>query len=166
VTDVGAGAGAQSRAADAHLILRQHVDDGAYVAEWVARSWAPGKPICLRWDYPIWRLAPDLDPADLRPDRPKRERKPAADAPPAELPWTAERFAAEFGKSEPQHGDAFLEAAALAGLSDRKAGQLFKRAIATGKLHQWQSPDDKRLKLYATEKQPETVKEEPAESAV
>jgi len=48
VTDVGAGAGAQSRAADAHLILRDHEEDDAVVLEAAVRSFPPVEPIGLR----------------------------------------------------------------------------------------------------------------------
>jgi len=44
VTDVGAGAGAQSRAADTHLVLRPHESDSAVVVEAAVRSWAPVSP--------------------------------------------------------------------------------------------------------------------------
>ena len=75
ITDVGAGAGAQSRAADAHLILRQHAEPGCFVAEAVARSWAPPVPICLRWEFPVWHTEPGLDPLQLLGTKP-----PKADA--------------------------------------------------------------------------------------
>jgi hypothetical protein len=66
VTDVGAGAGAQSRAADAHLILRPHEDPGAVVLEAVVRSFAPIEPVGLRWQFPLWHPDDALDPAQLR----------------------------------------------------------------------------------------------------
>jgi len=71
VTDVGAGAGAQARAADTHLILRPHAEPGAVVLEAATRSWPPVEPHVLRWKFPIWELAADLDPADLKSDKPK-----------------------------------------------------------------------------------------------
>ena len=74
VTDVGSGAGAQSRATDTHLILRAHQEDGVFVLDAAARSWPPIAPTCLRWEFPIFTPAPDLDPAMLRPARPRRRR--------------------------------------------------------------------------------------------
>jgi len=68
-TDVGSGAGAQSRAADTHLILRPHAEDGAVVLEAVCRSFPPVEPRVLRWEWPVWTLAADLDPACLKSDR-------------------------------------------------------------------------------------------------
>lgn len=72
VTDVGAGAGSQSRAADTHMVLRQHEADGIYVIDAAVRSWAPLQAFCIRWDYPIWQLADEFDPADLKRPNAKR----------------------------------------------------------------------------------------------
>jgi len=65
ITDVGAGAGAQSRAADAHMIIRQHAEEGCFVIEAVARSWAPPEPVCVRWNWPVFRIEHGLDAASL-----------------------------------------------------------------------------------------------------
>ena len=75
VTDVGAGAGAQSRAADAHLVLRSHEQEDVYVLEAAVRSWPPLKPQCLRWAFPLWHPVNDLDPGRLQ--RPEEKRKKA-----------------------------------------------------------------------------------------
>jgi RecA-family ATPase len=48
VTDVGAGAGAQSRAVDTHLTLRAHEDDDTVVMDAATRSWPPLKSMVLR----------------------------------------------------------------------------------------------------------------------
>jgi hypothetical protein len=65
VTDVGSGAGAQSRAADCHIILRRHKESGAFVLEGAARSFAPVAPVGLRWALPIWTPDSSLDPHKL-----------------------------------------------------------------------------------------------------
>ena len=56
VTDVGAGAGAQSRAADAHLVLRPADEPGVAVLEAAVRSWPPLEPKRLRWSWPVWTV--------------------------------------------------------------------------------------------------------------
>jgi hypothetical protein len=66
VVDVGAGAAALSRAGDTHLVLREHEADNAVVMEARTRSWEQPDPLVLRWDFPIWTPAPDLDPASLK----------------------------------------------------------------------------------------------------
>ena len=65
VTDVGAGAGAQSRAADTHLVLRPHKEKGVIAVDCAVRSFAPVRPFCLRFDWPVWYRDDDLNPEDL-----------------------------------------------------------------------------------------------------
>ena len=78
VTDVGAGAGSQSRAANAHLIFRLPKEDNAVVLDGVVRSFPPLAPKCLRWEFPFFTLAEGLDPADLAATT--RKAKPKADS--------------------------------------------------------------------------------------
>jgi hypothetical protein len=66
VTDVGSGAGAQSRAADCHLILREHEDENAVVLAAAVRSFAPVDPLVLRWQFPLWVADHSADPARLK----------------------------------------------------------------------------------------------------
>jgi len=65
VTDVGSGAGSQSRAADTHVILRPHEDEGVSVIEAAVRSFPPVAPIAVRWDFPLWVLD-SADPTKLK----------------------------------------------------------------------------------------------------
>ncbi|WP_437203487.1 AAA family ATPase [Planctomicrobium sp. SH664] len=66
VTDVGAGAGAQSRAADGHLILREHEEDDCVVLDAAVRSFPPIEPQVLRWCFPLWQPQEHLNPLDLK----------------------------------------------------------------------------------------------------
>ncbi len=79
VTDMGAGAGAQSRAADTHIVLRAHEDDGVTVMEAAIRSFAPVEPVSLRWTWPVWTRADDADPRRLRRPTSERQRRQAQD---------------------------------------------------------------------------------------
>ena len=66
VTDVGSGAGAQSRSPDAHLTLRPHEEDGVVSVYCCVRSFPPVAPFCLRKDENnLWVLAPEFAPDDL-----------------------------------------------------------------------------------------------------
>jgi hypothetical protein len=65
VVDVGSGASAQARAADTHLVIRQHMEQDVVVVDAAARSFAPITPMCFKWDFPVFRPVPDLDPAQL-----------------------------------------------------------------------------------------------------
>ena len=71
ITDVGSGAGSQSRAADTHLVIRPHEEEGVAVLEAVVRSWPPVDPMAIRFDFPIWTPAPDADPRRLATRRPR-----------------------------------------------------------------------------------------------
>ena len=76
VTDVGSGAGSLSRAADSHLVLREHEQDGCYVLDAAVRSFAPVEPVVLRWEFPVWQLADELDAKRLkRPVTPREARQ-------------------------------------------------------------------------------------------
>ncbi len=66
ITDVGSGAGAQSRAADTHLILRPHEEEGCVVLDAAVRSFKPLEPVVLRWTFPLWTAADELDPKAIK----------------------------------------------------------------------------------------------------
>ncbi len=66
VTDMGAGAGSQARACDAHLVLREHDDPGVFVIDCANRSFAPIAPFCARFKWPKWEDAPNSDPELLK----------------------------------------------------------------------------------------------------
>lgn len=126
VTDVGSGAGAQSRCADTHLILREHEEPNAVVMEAALRSWAPLDPVCLRWSWPLWELAPDLDPAAIKRERgrggrPKKNQEAKGDKPEPTI-WTAERYATEI-VGEGQSIQAEIEARAISGGMTRKGAR-------------------------------------------
>lgn len=74
-TDVGSGAGSQSRAADTHLVIRQHEQEDVAVIEAVVRSWPPVDRLAIRWNFPIWELANDADPRKLWGTRNARDRQ-------------------------------------------------------------------------------------------
>jgi hypothetical protein len=78
ITDVGAGAGAQSRAADCHLVLREHEDDGVCVLDAALRSFPPIEPMALRWCFPLWLPADGVDPARLKRPPSASEQRQAA----------------------------------------------------------------------------------------
>ena len=74
VTDVGSGAGSQSRAADTHLIIRQHEDPDVAIIEAVVRSWPPVDRLAIRWTFPTWQRDNQADPRKLFGARTARDR--------------------------------------------------------------------------------------------
>lgn len=79
VTDVGAGAGAQSRAADTHVILRRHKEKDVVVKDSVVRSFKSVPPICLRWSWPVWNPEPLCDPVELDGTKLSVQKRTATD---------------------------------------------------------------------------------------
>ena len=82
ITDVGAGAGAQSRAADTHGIIREHKVDGYLVLELVVRSFPKHPPIVLKKEFPLMVPDYEMDPTDLAGKaevKPGRSREPYTD---------------------------------------------------------------------------------------
>jgi hypothetical protein len=62
VTDMGSGAGAQSRSVDVHIVLRDHEDKDTVVLQAVIRAQPPIEPVCLTFRYPLWEVARDKNP--------------------------------------------------------------------------------------------------------
>ncbi|MEM6469418.1 MAG: AAA family ATPase [Planctomycetota bacterium] len=66
LTDVGAGAGAMTRACDSHLIIRPHEQDGCAVLEAACRSNPSPDPVTIEFAFPLWRCAA-FDPVLRQP---------------------------------------------------------------------------------------------------
>lgn len=125
ITDVGAGAGSQSRATDTHMILRAHEEDDAVVLDAAVRSWPPVAPRCLRWSFPVWSAADDLDPGQLRSDGGKKRTEKKAE-------WTVETFVEAFVGDVPATRSVILDKAVQAGLSNWLADRLLRAADNDG----------------------------------
>jgi hypothetical protein len=147
VTDVGAGAGAQSRATDTHLILRPHEEPDCVVLDAAMRSWPPIEPRVLRWTFPIWTPVDSLDPTALRTERPRRRAKAPEPA------WDAARFVAAFVSETPAPMVAIVRVATSAGLSERMAGRLLKQAESQAMIHRWRFGANQPVR-FATVAQP------------
>jgi hypothetical protein len=152
-TDLGAGGGSQSRAADAHLAIRPHKEDGAAVLSGVVRSFPPFEPFAMRWTFPVWQRADDLNPADLK--RPTRQKaKEVIPPPPPKPAWDVDRFVSSFVTSEPKPRVAIIAAAVEAGVpNNNQAANLLATAEALGKIHRWKQGKDKRA-FFANRPQP------------
>lgn len=162
VIDVGSGAGAQSRAADTHIVLRPHEEPGIVVMEGAIRSFAPLPPLCLKLEYPTWTPATECDPthlAEVKSRRLKAEKaaaEPQPEKPKPEL-WTPERFVSTFVSAEPKEKRTILaRAATTPGLSEKKAENLCRIARADKLIHPWTYTNDRRLTYLATKEQPVT----------
>lgn len=74
-TDVGAGAGAQSRAADSHIVARSHAEAGVVVLDGNVRSWPQVQRFALRFECPIFRIDEDIDVGAIGRRRSKRRER-------------------------------------------------------------------------------------------
>lgn len=149
VTDVGSGSGVQSRATDAHLVLRQHEQPGAVVVDAAVRSWQPLEPFCLRWTFPVFDRADDLDPALLKREGKRANAKPkeTADAPPPPPAWTWERFGPEIvGTAYKTKAEIMADALAVhPGFSKRGIEDLLEMAVAKKGVYRFCAPGGKPL---------------------
>ena len=126
VTDVGAGAGSQSRAADTHVILRRHKEQGIVVMESVVRSFPSTGPICLRWSWPVWNRDDSLDPSELDG---KKEDSRTEDPEPGQI---AERLV-ELVKEPPSVKGVFIETVRnFYGIQAKTARLAVESAISSG----------------------------------
>lgn len=129
VTDVGAGAGAQSRAADSHLVLREHEDPNVAVLDTAARSWPPIEPVALRWECPLWRLDPTADATRIKTRRPTKRDDGPPDVQSVEL------FIDRVFTGTPATKEQLREAAMKTRRYTYRASlQLINEAIATGRV--------------------------------
>jgi len=128
ITDIGAGAGAQARAADCHLAIRQHNEPNAAVIAGVVRSFAPFEPFALRWEYPKWQLAPDLDPNDLKKPTTRRTRQEKAPKEPPPPKWDVDQFVDAFISEQPRPRTKIIAEAKANGMSHRAAETLLQEA--------------------------------------
>jgi hypothetical protein len=141
VVDVGSGASAMARAADGHLVLRPHKDDGVFVLEGAVRSWPPVDPFCLRWTYPVWTPEPDLDPADLLQPGPRRRQKEDAPKLVESTPvWTDENFASAFIRPAPVLRATIIAKARAQGMGKSAAENLVRLGLESGRIHVWRMP--------------------------
>ena len=128
ITDVGAGAGSQSRAADTHLILREHKDDGFLVLEAVVRSFPRQEPIVLQKAFPLMLPDYERNPEDLAGKAEVGVKKD--DPPPAEI---AKRLAELVEPDHPQAKGVFIDTVKTAyGLMEKTAKLAVERAITDG----------------------------------
>lgn len=129
VTDVGAGAGSQSRASDTHVILRRHKEQGAVVMESVVRSFPSVSPVCLRWNWPLWNRDDSLNPEDL--DGKKEERPSSASDPDPSL--LAQRLVDVVKDDPPMVKGVFIETVkAFYGVTQKTAKLAVEEAISRG----------------------------------
>ena len=89
------GHGAQSRAADCHLVLREHEEPEVAVLEAAVRSFAPVGPMAIRWSFPLWTPDEFVDATLLKGRATRRTAKGEQKEPENKTTQRDERRAAE-----------------------------------------------------------------------
>jgi len=156
VTDVGAGAGAQSRAADTHTILRRHQEEGVVVFDAAVRSWKPIKPISLKWHFPVWNYDPGYDPEDLegaKPDRSANSKMQTESQ--NRIRLDADSLVKTcFKEGEVlKRTDIVNRASELMNVGETKANDLLVQARERNLLYFWK-PEGEKYLLYSVTKKP------------
>ena len=128
-----------------HLTLIAHEADTVkapvVVLDAGPRTWPPVEPACLRFTWPIWTPAPELNPADLKPDRPRRpKQEKTADAEPAGPPADATlEFASKYISKEPATRATILDAALRDGINEHRAKKMLAAAEGRKLAFRWRS---------------------------
>jgi len=160
LTDLGAGAGAISRAGDAHLALLPHQEPDVVVLNGVVRDFPELTPSCWRWTFPLFNAAePELHPEDIqRPARGgSRQKNKTADFLSKAAEMTPEDFVKTYlGQVGKEIEVLEVEGHKKAGLKAAKVRQLAKAAVGMGLAHKWQGGTRKPTR-YATIPEPVTA---------
>ena len=110
-----------SRAADTHLVLREHELEKHLVIDAACRSWAPIQPAVVRFEYPRFYPEPMADPKTL-----KKARKGKDDG------WNVDRFVDEFFPTQATEWTykELVACGAEAGLKENRVRTLKEQAVA------------------------------------
>lgn len=158
-TDVGSGAGAISRSADGHQIVREHAEANCVVLEGVTRSFPPNPALGLRWDFPRFRVDPLLDASQLK--RENRGGRPKGEGRAPKVPkqdWTVEMFVSRFvaAEAKPQTLIAAMATVevveGMKRISEREANRLLGLAEHRKLIYRHQYPPDNKV-YFATAEQ-------------
>ncbi len=68
-TDRISGSGVFARDPDSILIFTPHEEPDAYTVESILRNFPPVKPFAVRWNFPLFELANELEPSRLKKSR-------------------------------------------------------------------------------------------------
>jgi hypothetical protein len=60
------GSGVFARDPDSILIFTKHEETDAFTVESILRNFAPVEPFAVRWNFPLFELADELDPSKLK----------------------------------------------------------------------------------------------------
>jgi hypothetical protein len=115
------GAGVWARDADSLVVMTQHEEDDCFTVNMTVRNLPRVDDFVVRWDYPLMRVAKDLNPDALR--RPQSKNKVCTDK---------EFVDQVFGNSALSFGKVMQVAKDKLGMSRATAARYLQRAVDTG----------------------------------
>jgi len=113
--------------------LRRHREDGAVVVDAAVRSWPPIVPRCMRWQFPVWVAADDLDPEDLFLPTMRRASQHSTSGQDV-CAWTPADFVGRFVGEQPKSFLRICDEAGREGISARRAERLLLLAEEEGRV--------------------------------
>lgn len=120
--DRASGAGMFARAVDTFMTMTRHEEEHAYSVEVTCRSFAKPDKFVVRWEYPIWTVAKDLDPEELKkPNHGGRKSK-----------YTPEGIVAELDGGGMRHGVLYEACRMSTGISMRHFNNLVQKCLDCG----------------------------------
>jgi hypothetical protein len=115
------GSGVFARDPDSLLFFTKHETDEAFTVEPILRNFAPVQPFVVRWNYPLFEPATELDPSRL---------KQAAGRKPSNVPGDLLNLLPAAGLTNAD----FLAAASQVGIKERSFYRLKSELESTGKI--------------------------------
>jgi hypothetical protein len=115
------GAGAWARDPDSILVLTPHEEPDCFTVTPVLRNLPQVDEFVVEWDYPLMRVAPELNPSALR--RPQSKNKVCSDR---------EFVDTVLGQGGKAHGTILKDAASDLGMSRATAARYLQRLVIAG----------------------------------
>ena len=115
------GAGVFGRAPDAIISLTAHGEKDCYSVESTCRSFKRPEPFVVRWEYPLWKIDADLDPAELLGPKTGRPAR-----------FTPEELADLLPAEGLKHGDWAKAAKDALGIGRSQFNAVLKKTIKQG----------------------------------
>jgi hypothetical protein len=116
--DRASGAGMFARAVDTFMTFTRHEEEGAYTVETTTRSFAKPDKFVVRWEYPLWSMATDLDPDELK--KPNKGGRPAK--------YSVEKLVEVISKGGMSSGEIYQAYRNESGISERHFKNLLRDA--------------------------------------
>ncbi len=131
-------------------MMLPHEEPGAVVVKAVLRSFPPVSPFCLRFDYPLFKLAPDLSPDAMQELTSKggAKKQGGTGRVSSGSGWTVDQFIkVAFADNGEKTKEQIMGLMSAQGVAKKPAEDLLRISIAEKRIS-YRSPDYHAPKLY------------------